>query len=501
MVARPEAWDYAAGRTFDVLILGAGVNGACLYDRLCRQGYAVLLLDRSDFGGGTSQATGMMVWGGLLYLRNLDVATVVRLSRARDRMIRQEARWVEPCRLRYLPDATDGRSPALVWGALLAYWLLGQGRRPRPRAEDTFTEAALLTPGAHRRSLVFEEAMLRGSDARFVLSWITPHAPPSGAALNHCEAAGTYAATERLWHLELRDRLGDRHAETRARLVVNCAGPWTDDVNARFGIASPVRHVLSRGIYLGLRRRPEHCRPLIFDMGAHGDVLTYVPWGPIALWGPTEAWVTDMEDGATPTPEDVAFLLDRFPGHLGGPIARADVVAVRSGVRALAVDRSRERTGYPLDVSRGARVVLDPERPWISTYGGKLTGCEELAGAVAARIVRRLGPPRACPSAPPRPGPLDFEGSEFPGVPTTVPSPEWARDREACCTLEDYLRRRTNLAQWVPRQGLGWANEHMAVVEGIARRLCGGDAAAAEPMVREYAQNVERRFDRLLDRV
>jgi glycerol-3-phosphate dehydrogenase len=44
----------------DVAILGGGVNGACLYDALCRQGYRTLLLDRGDFASGSSQASGMM---------------------------------------------------------------------------------------------------------------------------------------------------------------------------------------------------------------------------------------------------------------------------------------------------------------------------------------------------------------------------------------------------------------------------------------------------------
>jgi glycerol-3-phosphate dehydrogenase len=95
---------------FDVVILGGGINGACLYDTLCRQGYKVLLLDKSDFSAGTSQSSGMMIWGGLLYLRNLDFSNVFELSSGRDQIIRQKTNWVSPERMRYLASAGTGRS-------------------------------------------------------------------------------------------------------------------------------------------------------------------------------------------------------------------------------------------------------------------------------------------------------------------------------------------------------------------------------------------------------
>ena len=62
-----------------------------------------LLVDARDFAGATSQASAMMIWGGLLYLRNWDLLTVWRLCAARDRMIRQIEDWVEVRPFRYLP--------------------------------------------------------------------------------------------------------------------------------------------------------------------------------------------------------------------------------------------------------------------------------------------------------------------------------------------------------------------------------------------------------------
>ena len=87
MIPREKHWECARTEQFDVAIVGGGINGACLYDALCKKGYRTILLDKGDFACGSSQASGMMIWGGLLYLKNFDVASVYKFSKARDKMI------------------------------------------------------------------------------------------------------------------------------------------------------------------------------------------------------------------------------------------------------------------------------------------------------------------------------------------------------------------------------------------------------------------------------
>ena len=81
---RKASWKSLEETVFDIAIIGGGINGAAVYHQLCSQGYRVLLVDKADFGGGTSQASAMFIWGGVLYLRNLELLTVAKfcLSRA-----------------------------------------------------------------------------------------------------------------------------------------------------------------------------------------------------------------------------------------------------------------------------------------------------------------------------------------------------------------------------------------------------------------------------------
>ncbi|MCI0413514.1 FAD-dependent oxidoreductase [bacterium] len=66
MITRSEKWDLLSNNVFDVAIIGGGINGASIYHSLCSKGYKVLLVDKGDFSSGTSQASAMMAWGGLL---------------------------------------------------------------------------------------------------------------------------------------------------------------------------------------------------------------------------------------------------------------------------------------------------------------------------------------------------------------------------------------------------------------------------------------------------
>jgi glycerol-3-phosphate dehydrogenase len=118
---REQAFRVASETTYDAVVVGGGVTGAAIFREVGMRGYRALLIDKGDFSSGTSQASGMLVWGGLLYLRNLDIGTVARLSRARDSLLTSQPDDVHELPFRYLPLRSGGRSRLLVRGALHAY--------------------------------------------------------------------------------------------------------------------------------------------------------------------------------------------------------------------------------------------------------------------------------------------------------------------------------------------------------------------------------------------
>ena len=498
---RRAQWESIEQTVFDVAIVGGGINGATVYHQLCSQGYRVLLVDKADFGGGTSQASAMFIWGGALYLRNLELVTVAKLCLSRDRMIRDMQEWVRVCPMRYMLSREHTRSLWWILAGFHLYWILGAFRRSRPRLEDNFPGREMLAKNGSPSSLVYEDACLAASDARFVLHWILSHRGPDQVALNYCRLhGGAYDRSDRFWRLELTDDLDGRQAEARARLVVNAAGVWTDQINHQFGIDSPYKHVFSKGVFLGIARDPRLSSPLIFENGEdeEADCMALIPWGPVSLWGPTETLATDLETGFRVEPEDVRLLLGQLNRFLARPVSPSDIVSLRCGVRPLAVPRSFQPGGHTLNLSKGLRVHCHEDPPWIGVYGGKITGSLEGARTVS-RLIRGFGASAGSLSGKttelPRP-----EWSRFPGMTEPVVSARFAAEHEMCRTLDDYLRRRTNISQWVARGGLGRNDEHQPCLLDLAGTFSGGNMAAARATVDAYGQTVQREFDQVLAR-
>jgi len=484
MLTREKALEAAGDGTFDAVVVGGGVSGAATFRELGRRGYRVLLVDRGDFAAGTSQASGMLIWGGLLYLRNLDLATVWKLSAARDAMLLEEPEGVARLPFRYLPLESGGRSRLVVRAGLALYWALGRGRRPWPRSERKFPARKLIQAERFLKSLVYEEAGLTSSDSRFALQWILGWRDEARVALNHCGLArGSWERNVSTWRLELEDRLGKRTLEVRTRTLINAGGIWADRINQQCGIESVHRHVLSKGVYLAFERPAELDEALVFEMGEHGDSQTFTPWGPVALWGPTETAVERIEEGLTPTVEDVRFLLGQANRNLVRQRGAEDIVSMRCGIRPLAVRRGYRAAEYPLDLSRKHVVERDAKSAALTLFGGKITSAHVLAREAADALESYLLPRQAPVYTTSRTSPK----VHFPGLDEALPDPGWCQRHEACATLDDYLRRRTNLAQWVPRQALGRSGENTDHLVEIARAIR-SNRARIEPRVSGAAQ-------------
>jgi glycerol-3-phosphate dehydrogenase len=491
----------SAHETFDVVIIGGGVQGACLYHQLASEGRRVLLADRGDFASGTSQASAMLVWGGLLYLKNLDLPAVIRLCAARDRLIRNQQQNVEPRHLTFLLGDRPHHHPWLAHAALWLYWLLGQGRRSAPVKGYDAPERSFLRNSSTKSCLRFEEGHLRLSDAQFSYDWIARAgtAETHNIAMNYCEVVGgAYQPRSHRWRLELVDPLTSAAQTITTRAIVNAAGAWVDRINAQFQIDAPWRHLLAKGASITFQRPADHHDTLVFDATEEQNGMSLVPWGPVSLWGSTERMVDSADRAWQATPEDVTFLLDALNQHLVKPLRRQQIIALRCGVRALAAPRG-QRSGNPLEMSKGWRVWRDPQRPWLSIYGGKLTACQSIAHRAASMLRDLLPSPRDRNRIPPDPCRSDAqpEMDHFGGL--SVPSAIWCREHQMCWTLDDFLRRRTNIAQWIPRGGFGRTNEHAGTLLSVARHFVLSPQTRADEIINAYQRRIRRDHDQILE--
>lgn len=472
---RRRAWFAAGCAEADVLVIGGGVMGARACHGLAQAGLRVVLAEKHDFASGTSQASAGLVWGGLIYLRNGYFREAVAWCRQRRRLLGDCPDAVRTHDCMYRPDPVR-RSPALVRSFFFLYGMLDRSLS-RPR----------MSPDGH---ILFQEAKLAHPDARFTWEWVAA-ASDLATAFNRCEAE-SFAWDGARWRVRLKDLRHGGGADLSVRWVVNAAGPWAETLDRRAGVDHGYAQFLSRGVSLVVPGNGSS-RTLICEHPDEDDLLSLVPFGPGAIWGSTETMVDSPEAGFAAPQEEVESLLD-WHGRSVGRLEPHDVLAVRCGVRALAVPAAAKAAaaGKPRsqNLARAFKVLADSKRPWLSLYGGKLSGCAAVADQVVARITGREPPPAAVP---PREAPPSITLAGL-----TVPDPAFCRDREQCASLDDYLRRRTPVAQWVHRAGAGQGGEYLPDLARIALTLAGGDAVRAKQDFDHYLVHAVGRHDRLL---
>jgi len=441
----------------------------------------------------------MMIWGGLLYLKNLDFLSVYDFSKDRDILLDSFSNQVVSLYFRYIPNSEWGRNKYFVYLALQLYWMLGKCKRKRPALQKDFEELRFINHKNGTDSLIYQEGFLKQSDSSFVLDWIINHQTEDTLALNYCSIQNaSYNQKDKLWSLDLADCFSKKACTIKSKMLLNCAGVWTDKVNKQFGIQSPYKHVYSKGVFVGYERPKTHHLPLIFEMGTHGDTLAFIPWGPVSLWGPTETMEKSIGRGYSITPEDIDFLSKHASRNLIASLADSQIISLRCGLRPLAVKKTFDADCYPLDISRHHKIVEDSGLPWISIYGGKMSGCISMAENVAKKISTRISPGLKAfllPDDKTR----KIRYSCFPGLHEKVSAIDWCVSHEFCCTLEDYLRRRTNISQWTPREGLGFHDENVQHLKELSAHLPEYEKSNHEHVLREYKNAVHRNFDRLID--
>jgi glycerol-3-phosphate dehydrogenase len=119
--------------TYDVLIIGGGINGAVSAAALSGKGVRTALIDKRDFAGFTSQHSSNLAWGGIKYLENYEFGLVRGLCKSRNHLIKNYPSRVQEIRF-FTTIAKGFRFPPLfLWMGAWLYWFIGSGFTKTPR--------------------------------------------------------------------------------------------------------------------------------------------------------------------------------------------------------------------------------------------------------------------------------------------------------------------------------------------------------------------------------
>jgi glycerol-3-phosphate dehydrogenase len=379
---------------FDVVIIGGGMAGAGVARDLAMRGLGVALLDRGDFGAGTTSRSSKLVHGGLRYLELFDFALVRESLRERERLRRLAPHLVRP--LPFLVpiyrDSTRGLMKVRI-GLTLYDWLTPGRDRERYRVLPPI-DALSLEPGLRPDELrgagyYFDDLLL--SPERLCLENVLSACRHGARAYNYCQveeirrdAGGTIAG------VIARDLLTGETARLGARVIVNASGPWVDIVRAAAGVAERGAHLLRRtkGIHCLLPRLTERA---IYQSTSDDRMIFVIPWREFSLVGTTDTDFDGDLDRVHATREEVDYLLaEAYRALPDARLTRAHVRYTYAGVRPLSYEEGTSAT----KVSRAHRIVEEEGGRFLSITGTKLTCFRSLAEQLGDRVSRALGRPR-----------------------------------------------------------------------------------------------------------
>lgn len=385
---------------FDLLVIGGGATGCGVALDGATRGLRVGLVEREDFSSGTSSRSTKLVHGGVRYLEKavfqLDLGQLKLVFYAleeRSHILRNAPHLCAP-----LPTMT----PCYEYWEIPYYWsglklydvIAGRKLLHLSRFYSAKESKALfptLSQNDHGRTLKGTVVYYDGqfNDSRFNIALACTAALAGTALLNHAEAVALLKddITGRVTGARIRDQITGKEFDVYAKVIVNAAGPFCDEV--RQLADKDVKPLISpsSGVHVVL---PDYYSPdgmgLIVPKTKDGRVVFMIPW-----LGRTVAGTTDSNTKLTMLPEpheeEIQFILDAISDYLCVKVRRSDVLSAWSGIRPLASDPSSTNTA---NISRGHVLCTSPEG-LVTITGGKWTSYRSMAEDAVDEAIKNGG--------------------------------------------------------------------------------------------------------------
>ncbi len=347
-------------------MIGGGITGAGVALDAASRGLRTALVERDDFASGTSSKSSKLVHGGLRYLQQREVRLVYEALYERQRALENA-----PHLVRILPflvplmtrgGVMDRRLERLFGTALWAYDLTGGLRiGKRHHRIDVDTALAHMPTLARDRlagGYVYYDAQV--DDARLTLTIARTAAAEGAVVANHTAVRGLVKDGDRVVGARVTSDADGDEIEVRARVVVNAAGVWADDVRALDEGTHPASIRPAKGIHITLPwEKVRNDIAAIVPVPGDKRMVFVVPWGDTTYVGTTDTDYDGPLDDPPCTPADVDYLLAAINGISEEKLGADDVVGTWAGLRPLLRSGRSTRTA---DLSRKHSVRVAAER-------------------------------------------------------------------------------------------------------------------------------------------
>ncbi|UTW59649.1 glycerol-3-phosphate dehydrogenase [Kordiimonas sp. SCSIO 12603] len=372
----------------DIFVVGGGINGAGIARDAAGRGLKVTLAEKDDLASHTSSASSKLIHGGLRYLEHYEFKLVRESLIEREILLQSAPHLIRP--MRFILPHHKGLRPAFILRlGLFLYDYIG-GRKLLPptevRALRKHTSGA---PLKERYTKGFEYSDCWVDDARLVIL-AARDAENKGANILTQHEVIKATRENRIWHITVRN---SQNEETtyKARALVNAAGPWVDDIEAKSSPAPDSRKNIRmvKGSHIIVPKVYDGAQAYTFQ-GGDNRVVFAIPYEEdYTLIGTTDVPFEADPNSVKINDTEKEYLCQLASNYFRRTIKPETIVWSYSGVRPLVDDGEKNAS----KTTRDYVLELDTKEnaPLLSIYGGKITTFRHLAEEALEKLKPLLG--------------------------------------------------------------------------------------------------------------
>jgi len=377
-------------KTYDLLVVGGGINGAGIARDAAGRGLSVLLVEQRDLASATSSSSTKLIHGGLRYLEHYEFRLVREALQEREVLLAAAPHIIWPLTF-VLPHHKGLRPQWMLRAGLFLYDHLAKRKRLPGSKALSLAGTPEGNPLKAQFKRVFSYSDCWVDDARLVVL-NAQDAKTRGAEICTRTRCANLVRQIDYWDAELIDAAGSTRT-VKARAVVNAAGPWVTRMVENAGLGDKAAGLrLVKGSHIIVPRIHDHDYCYIFQ-NDDGRIAFAIPYQrDYSLIGTTDVPYKGDPSEVKISDQEIDYLLELVNGYLAKPLGRDDVVWDYSGVRPLYDDKNANASAvtrdYVFDLDTGS---AGNAPAILSIYGGKITTYRRLAEHAMQKLCPVLG--------------------------------------------------------------------------------------------------------------
>jgi glycerol-3-phosphate dehydrogenase len=383
----------AKDQQYDVIVIGAGINGGGIFREAATRGLKTLLIEKDDFGGATTATSSRLIHGGLRYLEHYEFGLVRESLRERERLLHAAPHLVTPLPLTLPIYKGHSRGPFMISLGMIAYDFLSYDKS-LPTAKVYTKEQALelepgLEPDGLRAAARYYDAQVNFPE-RIVVENVIDGVAHGGEVMLHTKVTGVRQEAGVVRGVEYVDERTGEAGVAYGGMTVNVAGPWVDHV---LGLAGdfPRYNGGTKGSHIVVYPFPGAPKDALYiEARQDGRPYFIIPWNGLYMIGTTDIRFEEDLDRIIASEQEIDYLLKETNMAIpDAKITRDDVLYTWAGVRPLP---------YQAEGSTGSitrKHIIKDHEPKVSglitIIGGKLTTYRSLSEETIDAVEKKLG--------------------------------------------------------------------------------------------------------------